>query len=164
MTISDPYADALKAVEAAYGPATDFGCIHCTNNASRWMVDNSAPATLDQRMRRYSARHADYWPFCTHCARNYEDSASDFPPVVFRRVNVFHERHWFSACFRAQATGAVLLSDAYATYLDFCREELTPAPEVMTRLTFKKALLRHGATQKRTNKGIAFVGVKLRSN
>lgn len=164
MPIGDPYADALKAVEAAYGPATDFGCIHCTNNASRWVVDNSRPATLDPRMRRFSARHTDYWPFCTRCAHEYEDSASGFPPVAFRRVNVFAERHWFTACFQVDASRSVLLSDAYATYLDFSREEQAPAQEVMTRLAFKKALLRHGATAKRTNRGVAFVGVQLRAN
>ncbi|MGW1637655.1 hypothetical protein [Streptomyces lavendulae] len=162
MPIGDPYAEALNAVEAAYGPATDFGCIHCNNNASRWVVDNSAAATLDGRLRRYSERHRDYWPFCTRCAHDYENSSVDAPPVVFRRVSVFGARHWFGDCFRVNASGSVLLSDAYATYLDFCREEKVPAPELMSRLAFKKTLLRHGATQKRTNKGVALVGVRLR--
>lgn len=164
MIADHAYADALTAVEAAYGPATNFGCIHCTNNASRWVVDNSRSATLDPRMRRYSARHTDWWPFCARCARSYEDSGSGFPPVVFRRVSVFAERHWFTACFQVDASCSVLLSDAYATYLDFCREEQIPAPEVMTRLAFKKALLRHGATAKRERRGVALVGLSIRAS
>jgi hypothetical protein len=164
MNAETAYTDALRAVEAHYGPVTDFCCIHCTDNASRWVVDNSASAYVDPKFRRYSSNPADYWPFCGRCARDYENSMADAPPVVFRRVNVFAERHWFTECFRLNVRGSVLLSDAYATYLDFSREERTPAQEVMSRLAFKKSLLRRGASQKRTNRGVAISGIELRSS
>ncbi|MFD5657066.1 hypothetical protein [Streptomyces hirsutus] len=87
---------------------------------------------------------------------------ADAPPAIIRRVSVFTERHWFVDCFTVDPEGSVLLKDAYATYLDFCREEKFPQYEVMSRLEFKRGLLRRGATQKRTNSGVALVGVKLR--
>ncbi|WP_143194575.1 hypothetical protein [Streptomyces sp. CB02414] len=158
------YADALKAVEAHYGPVTDFRCVHCSDKASRWVVDNTATAIVDPQFRRYSDKPTDYWPFCARHAHDYETYAGEWPPVVVRYVNTFTERHWFADCFAVDPDGSVLLRDAYATYLDFCREEQISSREVMTRNTFKAALVRHGATQKRTSAGVSLSGVKLRSN
>ncbi|MFC8566270.1 hypothetical protein ACFUIW_10975 [Streptomyces sp. NPDC057245] len=158
------YADALKAVQAHNGPVSEFLCTHCTDKASRWVVDNSVSATVDPQMRRYSERPQDYWPFCARHAHEYETCAGDWPPVAFRRVSVFDERHWFAECFVADPAASVLFRDAYATYLDFCRETRVPALEVMTRNTFKAALLRRGGRHKRTRDGVAVAGFSLRSN
>ncbi|THA98844.1 hypothetical protein E6R61_05725 [Streptomyces sp. LRa12] len=158
------YADALKAVDAHYGSASDFMCIHCTDKASRWVVDNSVSATVDPQFRRYSDKPTDYWPFCPRHAHDYETCAGDWPPVVFRRVSTFEERHWFVDCFTAEPGASVLLRDAYATYLDYCREERVSALEIMTRNTFKASLLRRGGKHKRTNDGVAIDGIRLRSN
>ncbi|GHA85586.1 hypothetical protein GCM10010330_44850 [Streptomyces tendae] len=158
------YADALNAVERHYGPVTDFMCIHCTDKASRWVVDNSVSATVDPQFRRFSDKPTDYWPFCTRHAHDYETCAGDWPPVVFRRVSTFEERHWFADCFAVSAEGSVLLRDAYATYLDYCREERVSALEIMTRNAFKASLLRRGGKHKRAKNGVAIDGIRLRSN
>ncbi|MGC5411373.1 hypothetical protein ACPXCX_48045, partial [Streptomyces sp. DT225] len=97
-------------------------------------------------------------------AHDYETYAGDWPPVVFRRVSVFEERHWFAECFTHEAGSSVLLRDAYAIYLDYCRETRVPDFEIMTRNTFKAALLRRGGKHKRAQNGVAIGGMQLRSN
>ncbi|MFH9802796.1 phage/plasmid primase, P4 family [Streptomyces albidoflavus] len=52
-------------------------------------------------------------------------------------------------------------ADAFNTYLDWCESENLPQKERWTRRTFFAAMEERGVMKKRTNKGVALVGVKV---
>ncbi|MEU1349996.1 hypothetical protein [Streptomyces sp. NPDC005795] len=163
MIVNHAYVNAMKAIEAAYGPVGEYGCIRCVRAASRWVVDNRAPATVSVDMRRFSGNPDDVWPMCTRCEHDY-DLMDDAAGPVFRRVSTFAQRHWFADCFAVDAEGSVSLRDAYTTYLDHCAESQIPTSEIMTRHAFKAAMLRHGGIAARSRTGVLIRKIRLRTN
>lgn len=100
--------------------------------------------------------------------------------VLFKTTNTFEEPlpepvaeptaevpsgpEWFPALFTLDADGSIPGAEAYAAYHDWCAAEGVQVKETVSRKAFYARAEECGAERKKTNKGIALVGIRLRSN
>lgn len=130
----------------------------------RWFAPSERDHTLDAKLMAeaegiaaWAVRGAVEW---------FRNGLGD-PDVIVNSVKEYRETSDALAGFYPGALEPTAECDqmngneAFNAYLEWCEAENLPQRERWTRTTFYSAMEERGVTRKKTNKGIALVGVKL---
>ncbi|WP_330174533.1 phage/plasmid primase, P4 family [Streptomyces sp. NBC_01498] len=130
---------------------------------TRWFSPEERDPYLD---RTLMAEAAGIAAWAVRGAVEWYAGGLQDPPVIADATREYRETSdalsgFFPGVLERHEDAAMPGGDAFNAYLDWCTAENLPAKEIWTRRAFFGAMEERGVVRKKTNKGIALVGVRL---
>ncbi|MFF4952266.1 phage/plasmid primase, P4 family [Streptomyces chattanoogensis] len=132
---------------------------------NRWFAPHERDYGLDKKLLA-EAEGIAAW--CVRGAVEWYRNGLEDPSVIKKASKEYRETSdalagFFPGVLEVDDAEQMNGNDAFNAYLDWCEAENLPGKERWRRTTFYDAMEERGITRKKTNKGIALVGVRLAS-
>ncbi|MFF3557305.1 phage/plasmid primase, P4 family [Streptomyces tsukubensis] len=130
---------------------------------TRWFAPEERDPYLDQKL---TAEAEGIAAWAVKGAIEWYAGGLQDPPVIADATREYRETSdalagFFPGVLDRDDTAQMPGGDAFTSYLDWCEAENLPLKERWTRRAFFGAMEERGVVRKKTNRGIALVGVRL---